>query len=434
MATKSASNKKSVKKPKSPNLSPSKLSKSRFNLWAATLIGVVIAGIGLYLIFSAKAAGSTCDAVTGGFICNINQAYNRSDSIQDAGSGEVAAKVTAGWTNWGVAFRAPNFARNGALPVHRFYNATNTSHRLAIETSQTYINLKADPTHNLDEGIFFWAWKTAGQADTKPIYELKNQVSGASEDYYKYIDYPPTSTELTSGGFINGGITFYAYAANYVAPPLNGTVSPTPTPTRTATPTPTAAPVSVISPTRSAAIIAALLQLSPTDYQAQSTEQYPIAPPIGDQSIRLDNDVEADQYNRINQERAAVGMPGYARTACMDAAAREWTLNMIGEHLLHHSTNWPWIQSHCGGQKMFAAENVAMNYNSLDLHVKFMNSPHHRDNILRDYNVDPRTHAAVSGMGWIGIGAYWFGDQLWVAQNFIGCDKTCAGVYSASSY
>jgi len=105
---------------------------------------------------------------------------------------------------------------------------------------------------------------------------------------------------------------------------------------------------------------------------------------------------------KINQARAARGLPRLATRAQLVAVARDWARTMATRSRLYHNprlttevSNWRWV-----------GENVGYGPDALTLHAAFMNSPGHRANILdRDYTE-------------VGVGVVSVDGRVWVAQVF----------------
>lgn len=105
---------------------------------------------------------------------------------------------------------------------------------------------------------------------------------------------------------------------------------------------------------------------------------------------------------KLNQARAARGIPRLATRAQLVAVARDWARTMATRSRLYHNprlttevSNWRWV-----------GENVGYGPDALTLHAAFMNSPGHRANILdRDYTE-------------VGVGVVSVDGRVWVAQVF----------------
>lgn len=105
---------------------------------------------------------------------------------------------------------------------------------------------------------------------------------------------------------------------------------------------------------------------------------------------------------KLNQARAARGIPRLTTRASLVEVARDWARTMAGRSRLYHNpqltsdvSNWRWV-----------GENVGYGPDALTVHVAFMNSPAHKANILdRDYTE-------------VGVGAVVVGGRVWVAEVF----------------
>ena len=119
---------------------------------------------------------------------------------------------------------------------------------------------------------------------------------------------------------------------------------------------------------------------------------------------------------KLNQARAARGIPRLTTRAALVEVARDWARTMAGQSRLYHNpqltsdvSNWRWV-----------GENVGYGPDALTVHVAFMNSPGHRANILdRDYTE-------------VGIGAVVVGERVWVAEVFRRPLRTPSRTFQAS--
>lgn len=105
---------------------------------------------------------------------------------------------------------------------------------------------------------------------------------------------------------------------------------------------------------------------------------------------------------RVNQERAANGLPALTHVADLQAIAVEHSKRMAASNSLHHNPN---LSTQVTSWSRLS-ENVGYGGGAETVHLALMASPGHRANIL-----DP----AVSQMG---IGVVWSGTRLWVTQVF----------------
>jgi uncharacterized protein YkwD len=115
-------------------------------------------------------------------------------------------------------------------------------------------------------------------------------------------------------------------------------------------------------------------------------------------------DAETSFAARINQARAAAGQGNLRLDKHLSKAARRHTREMLDSNMLYHTpapalknrvTNWTWL-----------GENVGVGNTVDSLHVAFMNSPDHRDNIL------------FSKFRHVGIGTRMQGGRMWVTVLF----------------
>jgi hypothetical protein len=187
---------------------------------AIALGGVlVIAAIGAYLMFFVGAAPNNCSAVDGGGICDVNQASSPDGADAVASTTDEVQNLSrnAGWTDWGVPFRAPNFPQNGALPVWRFYRNDITAHFLVIEGSAEYNTMVADPA-NAREGIAFYAWPDGRQPGTTPIHRINRKPLWFLQMYTDNQNVVNQFVANPDGSWQDGGVNFWAYPSTYFPP------------------------------------------------------------------------------------------------------------------------------------------------------------------------------------------------------------------------
>jgi Cysteine-rich secretory protein family len=117
--------------------------------------------------------------------------------------------------------------------------------------------------------------------------------------------------------------------------------------------------------------------------------------------------ISQDLQTRLNQERAARGLPPLAYDFGLTARSFDWSRTMPslavpGDHL-HHSDLNPLL-----GRFSAAAENIAWTDGGTSglINVSWMNSDGHRLNMLAP-NVDV-----------VGIAVYCTGHQMWVTETF----------------
>jgi putative cell wall-binding protein len=102
----------------------------------------------------------------------------------------------------------------------------------------------------------------------------------------------------------------------------------------------------------------------------------------------------------VNAERSAVGLPSLRADAKLDAAAQEWAQSMSNKGVLEHSSS-QWRADRIPAGWRSNGENIASGYTSSSAVMSgWMNSPGHRDNILRD-------SFTRMGVGYVANGNYW---------------------------
>ncbi len=118
-----------------------------------------------------------------------------------------------------------------------------------------------------------------------------------------------------------------------------------------------------------------------------------------------ENALSVDYFNRLNDERRARGLPALTWDAPLASRSRDWSVNMGNSKSLTHSALNPLLSRFSA-----AAENIATGsagVTSDAIHVAWMKSDHHRDNMLAA-NVDV-----------VGIGTYCAPDgSTWVTEEF----------------
>ena len=391
--------------------------KFRNNKWRVPIFILVFSAIGAFAIFIARAQANNCSPVNGGFVCDVNQASSGPDSIVDSGSGEAADKIAQGWTDLGVPFRVPNFAENGAKPVHRFVNAKTNSHALALEGSDYYGQFRYNASFlngYIDEGIMFWAWPSNTQAGTVPVYAFSDGNGGG---FYSPTSYNIYSTNINGGNNVKAnakiskdGIVFYAYPAGYTPPAPAKSV--TTTPAQPSQQKVTVAPPPVRAPTAT--------------YTAKQDVNF--------EPVR---DIEAEniQQASINNARLLSGLPAIYRSRCLDQSATEKTLDMMKKGVLEHT---PPIEAPvdraCGPSWAGVLENIGVGGTSEAIFTAFMNSSEHLKNILNNFQNRPN-NSVRNGVGMMGISAYKDSlGKLWITQHFVQCDNGCNSNFTTSSY
>ena len=96
-------------------------------------------------------------------------------------------------------------------------------------------------------------------------------------------------------------------------------------------------------------------------------------------------------FNLVNSTRAAKWLPAFQRDPTLDAFAREWSAVQSTSGNIFHRTNLGEIAAATTPAWQAVAENVGTSSNveagAIDtLHVAFMNSQGHSDNVLGNYN------------------------------------------------
>src|SRR5690606_15812469 len=98
---------------------------------------IVLAAIGAYILFFASAATNNCQPENGVKICDVDQVASSNDSVLSL-YGEAEALGKKGWgVYYGTAFRAPTSAYDGAVPVHRVFNAKASWHDYVTTTQKS---------------------------------------------------------------------------------------------------------------------------------------------------------------------------------------------------------------------------------------------------------------------------------------------------------
>jgi uncharacterized protein YkwD len=115
-------------------------------------------------------------------------------------------------------------------------------------------------------------------------------------------------------------------------------------------------------------------------------------------------------FDALNHERAAQGLPPLHWDAALASAAREHASRMAQRNVLSHQLpGEPQVQDRAtkaGAHFTTIAENIAVASNSATIHSAWMQSPHHRENIL-----DPELNG-------VGIGVVKGTDGLFAVQDF----------------
>lgn len=127
------------------------------------------------------------------------------------------------------------------------------------------------------------------------------------------------------------------------------------------------------------------------------------APACGPNTATKLGRMEADLFQRLNQERAARGLPPLLWDPLLAAAAHSWSADMHGNGFRH---------SNLGrflGPYSYVGENIAAGSPNVPvgaLHVAWMNSEGHRNDIL------------APGFTRVGVGAYCGPNGIFLTQNF----------------
>src|SRR6202790_2246124 len=115
-------------------------------------------------------------------------------------------------------------------------------------------------------------------------------------------------------------------------------------------------------------------------------------------------------FDDLNRERSAQGLPALQWDAALASAAREHAARMAQRNILSHQLpGEPQVQvraTQAGARFTTIAENIAVAPNSATIHSAWMQSPHHRENIL-----DPELNE-------VGIGVVKGSDGLFAVQDF----------------
>jgi uncharacterized protein YkwD len=123
-----------------------------------------------------------------------------------------------------------------------------------------------------------------------------------------------------------------------------------------------------------------------------------------------DTEAERQLLQLTNRERERVGALPLRLDESLTAAARAHAAAMASRRELSHQlTGEPPLDQRLAKSPLHlanAGENVAWDVDIEQAHVGLMNSPHHRENLLRaDYNV-------------VGLGVARIGDRLYVTEDF----------------
>src|ERR1700686_2809869 len=115
-------------------------------------------------------------------------------------------------------------------------------------------------------------------------------------------------------------------------------------------------------------------------------------------------------FDALNRERSAQGLPALQWDAALASAARQHAARMAQRNVLSHQLpGEPQVQdraTQAGARFTTIAENIAVAPNSANINSAWMQSPHHRENIL-----DPELNG-------VGIGVVKGRDGLFAVQDF----------------
>ena len=115
-------------------------------------------------------------------------------------------------------------------------------------------------------------------------------------------------------------------------------------------------------------------------------------------------------FDALNRERSALALPALQWDNSLASAAREHAARMARQNVLSHQLpGEPPVQdraTRAGARFTLIAENIAVAPNPAIIHSAWMQSPHHRENIL-----DPELNV-------VGIAVVKGGDGLFAVQDF----------------
>ena len=123
----------------------------------------------------------------------------------------------------------------------------------------------------------------------------------------------------------------------------------------------------------------------------------------GASASTVDGAAARRSHELVDSARAQVGLAPLVQTPEADRVATDWALRMAGSARLQHN---PDLSSQLRGWSLIA-ENVGVGADAEQVHGAFMESPGHRDNVLRQDVTE------------IGLGAVRSPDGLvWIVQVF----------------
>ncbi len=130
-------------------------------------------------------------------------------------------------------------------------------------------------------------------------------------------------------------------------------------------------------------------------------------------SVRAQSQVSSAEralFDALNRERSSRGLPALQWDEALASAAREHAVRMAQRNTLSHQLpGEPPVQdraTQAGARFSLIAENIAVAPNPATIHSAWMQSPHHRDNIL-----DPQLTV-------VGIAVVKGSDGLFAVQDF----------------
>jgi uncharacterized protein YkwD len=118
------------------------------------------------------------------------------------------------------------------------------------------------------------------------------------------------------------------------------------------------------------------------------------------------NDSQVQAKNLMNNDRTANGLRALPSQTDAQAKAQAWADRLARENALYHSD----IRTGINTKWCSLGENIGYGGSLENIETAYMNSPHHRDNILN------------STFNGVGVGVAHNGDRVFSVQEFI---KTC---------
>src|SRR4051812_12367301 len=144
------------------------------------------------------------------------------------------------------------------------------------------------------------------------------------------------------------------------------------------------------------AVVVAMLAVVLAFSAVVGTTQARAASPAGDSAA------ESDFVSRTNAARAAAGVGGLTVADDLVAVARQHSAEMASQGRIYHNPN---LATDVKGWQA-VGENVGTGGSVQAVQDAFMNSPTHRDNILKGRYTQ------------VGIGVVWNGNALYVTEVF----------------